>query len=345
MNLTLRAKLLLLFFLVATAPLLIVGVVSYYNSLRSVEAVVQERAASAVQEAQAGLQRLLELRKSEFSLLTRNQEVQDFYTLRAVRGAAAIDSLQPRLETFFRQVFTGPRESFAQVHYLDLQGNLIFKYARATGTGFSLERYTFVRRDSLFSRPDLSSFQEDKTSFSTAYLSAYGSVLRLGRWIKDVEGQRVGFLLADLEINRLLQEVRLSQASGSGEYLTLIDRDHGRILFHPQTSLISQTLDQALPGFARAYGTKQEEKGWARYQEGEEEWLVSYLDMPDLNWTLAMLSAASQFTGPVRRAGLLNLGITLAAVALALILIPLTIGPITASIPLRKEITGSGLGS
>ena len=45
MNLTIRAKLLLLFAL-AAVPMLVVGAAGYYNSVRSVESVVEQRAAN-----------------------------------------------------------------------------------------------------------------------------------------------------------------------------------------------------------------------------------------------------------------------------------------------------------
>ena len=79
MNLTIRTKLLLLFFALAVAPLVTVGVVSYYNSVASIEKVVEDRNRAAAAELFQDLQRILEPRFGEVELLAWNQEIQDYY--------------------------------------------------------------------------------------------------------------------------------------------------------------------------------------------------------------------------------------------------------------------------
>ena len=62
---TIRAKLLLIFFALAVAPLVAVGVVSYYNSVSSIENVVENRNRAAAQELLEDIDRLVEPRYAE----------------------------------------------------------------------------------------------------------------------------------------------------------------------------------------------------------------------------------------------------------------------------------------
>ena len=104
MNLTIRTKLLLLFFALAVAPLVTVGVVSYYNSVAAIEKVVEDRNRAAAAELFQDLQRLLGPRYGEVELLAWNQEIQDFY---AAGEAPERPQLDDGIGGFFQQLFTG----------------------------------------------------------------------------------------------------------------------------------------------------------------------------------------------------------------------------------------------
>ena len=338
-HLNIKGKLLVLFFVLAAVPMVAVGVASYFNSVRSVESMVERRSLTTVQELVGDVMRQLEPRRNEVKLLARNQEIQDLYDRVATEGFEAVGTVEPkmppRLQAFFRQFFSGPREVYAQVYYLNAEGELIFKYARGAGGGFGLERHSFATADPDFPGMDLTSFESEKALFlSNEYGSAYGPVIRMGRWIRDVDdGNRIGFVSADLEVGRLLQETRLSQISGANGTLIIAEGDHDRVFFHPQGVMIGWDLAQVLPGFAQAYSRmKGGEEGWERYREGKEEWLASYVRIQDLNWTVAMLSLPSAFTGAIHRAGIVNLLITFSSVLLMVALVVFIVGRITGSI-------------
>ena len=340
MNLNIRTKL-LLFFALTVLPMIAIGALSYFNSVGAIEAVVEQRTLKAMQDLAAEVEQPLVRRQSEVALLAHNQDIQDLYARRQTKGTEALERMQERLHTAFRQFFAGPREAFARVFYLTPEGELIFSYSRtpdtgpATGlqAGFALEGDTLATSDPAFSSFDLGPYQgRDELFVSSASASAYGPILRLGRWVKNPAGQKVGFVLADLEVGRLLPESRLADSFEQNEYPVLIERENDRLLFHPQRSLIGQKVDQALPGFASVYPETSEKEGAEQYQEEGEEWLASYVSLKDVRWTFALLSPLSQSTAAVRRAGLINLGIIFAAVFLALVLSPFVIGRITGSI-------------
>ena len=99
MRLNIRGKLLVLFFAMAILPMLAVGLVSYYNSVRAVEAGVEQRSMAVVQEGVAAALALFSQRRIEMVLLARNQEIQDLYARRAALGKE--ERVAPRLQTFF----------------------------------------------------------------------------------------------------------------------------------------------------------------------------------------------------------------------------------------------------
>jgi hypothetical protein len=98
LQLNIRGKLLLLFFALALVPMAAVGVIAYFNSVGSVEKVVEQRNLATVREVADNVQRQFELRPSEIALLARNQEIQDFYALYATAGTATAGFLPTLLE-------------------------------------------------------------------------------------------------------------------------------------------------------------------------------------------------------------------------------------------------------
>ena len=250
MQLKIRGRLLLLFFVLAAAPMATIGVLSYYNSVHSMQQVVEERTLATATEAKTEIMRRVAPRRSEVKLLARNREIQDLYAFYDMRGEQAVLDMQDRIHAFFIQFFTGPRQLFAQIHYLDATGDLVFKYARATDDQLSLNNYAFATSDSTFLPVDLSSWGDD-TTLRTDYLSGYGPVLRLGRWIER-DGKRVGFVLADLQIDRLLQQAQVDQYFRDEDFV-LIERDHDRLLAFPQPFLVGQQVERALPDLGPIY--------------------------------------------------------------------------------------------
>ena len=62
----------------------------------------------------------------------------------------------------------------------------------------------------------------------------------------------------------------------------VIDQSTNQLLVHPQGS--NQTIERAIPGLAPMYPrTKQGTEGFERYTERGEEWLISYVNLEDLN--------------------------------------------------------------
>ena len=363
---TIRRKLLLLFLLVAVVPMAFVGVRSYRNSVRAVESVMEGRTLSVVDGIALGVIGLYQPRKSEVKLLTRSRPIQDLYARYADIGAEAFELTRGQIEAYFQRFFTGPQELFTRVAFLNLQGELIFSYARRPDTGGSTGWYSFATQDPTLPKVDLRAHEhEDGLFLSNQYNPTYGSILRLGRWVNDVEGgTRVGFIVAEIEVARFLREAGLADADlGEDQLALIVGRDQGRLVFHPEKSLVGIPVEDALSDFARLYdeirfneGSKRwddqgkplttiqtvnvdrpSENWWHWYEDDEGEALATYVNLDAPSWTIALLSRASKATETVRSTAILNLAITFGVLLVVLIVFSLVIGRVTASIRLVAE--------
>ena len=327
---TIRGKLLLLFFGLAVLPMTAVGIISYFNSVLSVEQVIKQRSMAATQAIATGVDEFLAVRKSEIQLLAWNREVHDLYASFGGSDSEAV-SVTPQLEAFFHQFFTGPREAFVRVYYLDREGQLLLKYGVETATG--LEPGAFATEDPAFSGVDLSQYAKNGELRVTNLFESTESFLRFGSWIEHPRGgEAVGFLVVDLAVDQVLRASGLSPNSIRDEDIAIIARDHDRIIFHSRTTISGRLLDQVLPGLAASYSAMLEPSGFVTYVSRDEERLAAYVNLDAVDWTTVAVSRPAQFTDPVEKAGLVNLLITSAAVVAALLLVPLVIGRIAGSI-------------
>ena len=333
---SIRRKLFLLFLALAVVPMAVVAAVSFFNSVASVESVVRQRAMAATEEVASSLADFLEFRRSEVELLSWNSEIEDLY---AHHGSPSDDlqSTPPRLEQFFHQFFTGPREGFVRLYYLNSSGQLLLTYrAQAEGAEPGLERFAVTAGDASLPGPDLlRRVDEDGLQITNHRELQVGSVLRYLAPVEDPRsGARHGFLVADLQVDHILRETGLDrQSAARSEDIVIIARDQERILFHSRSPFSGRGLDQALPDLAVVYPEMaSQSSGSVAYASHGEKRLASYTNLDEANWTVAALINPAQFTGPVRYAGWANLGITFAAILLTLILVPLVIGRVTASI-------------
>jgi signal transduction histidine kinase/CheY-like chemotaxis protein/HAMP domain-containing protein len=327
---SIKGKLLLLFVGLGIAPLIGVGLISYFNSVGSVERVVEQRTAAAVERAAADARAFFEARLKEAELLAWNQETLDLYAAQSGVDAEAQAEVPPRLQAFFQQFSTGPRQAFAQVSYLDRKGASILRYARNSEDDFVEGLYSFSTDD-----PPPVGFvpSGEETTVTSTFAAGYGAVLRLTQLVKDDDGQLLGYLVADLDVRGFLDRAGLIKRRQRTEQLVVIDRVDGRILHHSRGSLVGQTLEQALPPLAAINGKIQKsDRGSEIFTDRSGDRLISFVNDDTLGWTFAVVSPAGMFTGAVKRVSLFNLGIALAAGLLILILVPLTVGRITRSI-------------
>ena len=334
MNLTIRAKLLLLFFALAAVPMLVVGAAGYYNSVRSVESVVEQRSANLVEEIAGELILFFEDRSSEVRLLARNQPVQKLYARIGSGDLEHLDRIDPGMERFFSDFFAGPREVYARTVYLDLEGEPILGYSRDGETALLAEQYSFSFGETVIPSLELAAYRGRDGLFASSHFdSTFGSALRLGQWVRDNHsGAAAGFLVADLQLDRLLSDTELTERAGRDAQLIIVSRRDERVVHHPQRHLLGTSLAESDAGLAQLYGLARHGSGQVWYGEGESRRMAAYANLEQLDWTVFILNDPRALTAPARRTALFNLGIAVGALALILILVPLVLGRITASI-------------
>ena len=341
-GLGIRTKLLLLFLALAVAPMAGVGIISYLNSVGSVQDVVEQRAVETVARTADRVRAAVSPRLAEVDLLAYNQEIQDLYHGQDVGREVRLDRAQTRIAGYCDQFFTGPRSAFCQVRYFDRIGDLLFTYSRQTTGTFAQRQYALSRSDSALSRVDLASLPvQEEPTVTTENTPAYGLVLRLGKWVRDdLTGEPVGYLLADLEVAALMERIPHGHILGRSQDLMIADTRTGLIVLHRDPALIGADLSDAEPSLSRLYSqVGPEPEGSRQYESGEKTRLVSFRTVAPLYWTIGVVSRPSRFTGAVRDAGLLNLGIALGASVLALVLVSLVVARITRSI--RQVVDGA----
>ena len=345
-RMTIRTKLSLLFVLLAVVPMAAVALVSYYNSIRSVEKVVEERSENLVAEVTADFDPLFSTLKSDVKLLARNRPVQDLYSNYGEDGRAAVEEARPAIGRFFRQFFEATGYTIVRLDYLDNAGGRLFRYARrAEANVIGESGYSFTMHDGPAVGGDRQSARPGEDLSVSNHFDS-GSILRLSYPVRlRADGSTAGAVVADVEVNSLLEQkighpafVGTGRKSAHGRgpgspRIIIVSQEDQIVVFHHERSRAGKPLELVSPGLASLYeNTISRGTGTASYTEGGAKRFASFSNHEQYGWTVVALSTPTQFTAPAERAGILNLSIALAAVLLALILVPLVIGRVTASI-------------
>jgi signal transduction histidine kinase/CheY-like chemotaxis protein/HAMP domain-containing protein len=340
MTMSLRTKLLLLFAALAVVPMAIVSGVSFLNSVDAVEELMTQRAETAAADAVAELGKRQRPRQAELGLLGRIREVQDALAQTQIGEDEIMADLKPRLDAFFLPFLEGPRTAYSHIRYFDASGDLLFTYWRdnlASGRGAGYSLATIAPQLTQIDPADTAQFSGPSVTTNWATRT----VLRQTRPIERTRSdERIGFLVVDLELEKFLEGTAFDSSIDGDEVLALVDPASGLILSHPRRSLIGQPLTAIasdMEGISLSAST--DTLGSRRLEAYGEPWLVVWNTPADSPWSVVHLTRLNAFTGPVREAGLLNLGITLASILLAVILLPFTVGRIAAA--LRRVTEGA----
>jgi signal transduction histidine kinase/CheY-like chemotaxis protein/HPt (histidine-containing phosphotransfer) domain-containing protein len=142
--------------------------------------------------------------------------------------------------------------------------------------------------------------------------STYRKVLVATKLIRRVDPVRlqpepVGILVLNYSTDHLYEHFQ-RQNLGEGGYLLVIDARR-RLLFHPDKSLIGQPL---LPEFQALLG---EERGTVAMQLGEQDVLLNYLRLPQMDWHVVSILPQASLTAPMARIGGTGLAVLLACFA------------------------------
>ena len=102
---SLRAKLIAFFFLLAVAPLAGIGVLGYGQSMRALRGLLGRQTGAIAERVAGELQDRYVLRESELRLLSENAETQALYRARASGDAARTAAVHAAADTYLRRAW------------------------------------------------------------------------------------------------------------------------------------------------------------------------------------------------------------------------------------------------
>lgn len=259
---SLRAKLLALFLVLAVAPLLALGGIEYARSMRALEALIAAQNARVAERVTQVLTNRMALLRSDLLLLAENSETQRWLTHRLRDpGDSAMD---PAADRFLRDLWTRVSGSYDGLLYRDPQDRVIYQLGNSgTPSPDLLEPVTEPVRD-----------PQSGAVLGSVALSPL---------------QAVAFPLEIL-------------ASGFGEtgYGIVVDRDRGRVLYHPNRAISGAELAPLIAAEAWEVdpSTLARPSGTFRFHAGDTLRVASFASLAAPPWTVVVSAAESEFAGP-----------------------------------------------
>jgi signal transduction histidine kinase len=259
---SLRAKLLALFLLLAVVPLLALGGVEYARSLRALQALIAAQNARVAQRVAQTIESRAALLRSDLLLLAENSETQRWLAHRATEPRdSAVD---PAADQFLREVWTRISASYDGLAYRDPKDRVIYQLGNS-GT---------PSRDLL--DPVSEPIRDPQSGV------VLGSVV-----------------LSPLQAAAFPLEI-LASGFGQTGYGMVVDRERSRVLYHPTRATSGAELAPLIaaeaweidrPALARPTGT-------FRYHAGDTVRVASFASLASPPWTVVVSSAESEFAGP-----------------------------------------------
>ncbi|MEK6770015.1 MAG: hypothetical protein AABY85_13670, partial [Gemmatimonadota bacterium] len=124
---SLRAKLIGLFFLLAVVPLVGIGVLGYVQSMRALRALIAAQTGTIAERAGSELSDRYAQRESDLLLLAENAETQRLYRARASGDAAQWAATLPAADAYLRTAWQQFGRSYEWVEFRDGRGFVVYR--------------------------------------------------------------------------------------------------------------------------------------------------------------------------------------------------------------------------
>ncbi len=348
MKIKLREKLILFFMALAAVPMAAVAVISYYNLNESVQQVVTDGANAMLDELSAEIGPLFSARKSETRLLAKNRPIQNLIRQHSEQKTNVDQEYLVAVTTFLKQFLTGPRQAYREISYYDQTGSHILSYKKAAQSQIATDAYLLTVSDPPLAAKQVELLlQEPGLKISNHYSTVAASDLILSYpIIIDSAAGPAGFVIARINLETMLEQTgnpgfalvsNVQTTTGTEEKsiqtALIISRSTGKILFGSLLGITGSTLADLLPDWS----TTSEE--FLSFVHNDEKYFANFRAFDKLDWVLFVISKPAQLTASTKKASTINLGITVAATVLMLLLIPFVAGGITSSI--RRVTAGA----
>lgn len=290
---SLRARILTLFFGLGVVPILLLGAIGYLRSMRAVRGLLEAQTSTLAHRAAAELQGRYELRLSELLLLAENVETQRLYRVYSGRSVEPLDNARRAAELYLDQAWDHFGASYRHVELQDGSGRTLITLGDVRGEGEVPGRVSGGMEG-----PDAA---------------------RLLVPVSDPDGgEALGTLVATVRLGSILPFDALAITFGRSGYSVILDRAGGQILHHPSRRYLNQPISELIgperwqvdPGSLGA------ERGSFTYREADSTRVASFVSLQDPPWTLVSTAALDEFASPFREASRGDLLLVLLAAAL-----------------------------
>lgn len=278
---SLRAKLIGFFLLLAVVPLVAVGAVGYLQSMRALRALIAAQTGTIAERAAAELTERYAQRESDLLLLVENQETQRLYRAHASGDAAQWAAELPQADAYLRTAWAQFSRSYERVEFRDRRGFVLYGLGEpspsAVGTGEA-------------------------------------GALTVSRPVVDpASGAAGGTLVALVRRDALIPSALLENRFGRAGYTMVLDRAAGEVVYHPSHALVRQRIATLLgPGGWRIDSALlARERGSFGYRERDSARVAAFVSLPNPPWTVVSVGAVDEFAAPFIRTRLVNLALVL----------------------------------
>jgi len=285
-----------LFFGLGVLPLLVLGVVSYRQSMHAVEELLAAETTSITQRTARELESRHARYQSDLTLLAENLETLNLLRAHYEGGEAPWESVFPSADAYLQQVWNQFRTSYRWIEFRDTTDKVFYTLGEPrNGRPFS----------GGVSTPEL---QQE---------------FRFSRSIPDPRGPTsMGFVVAVAPMDQLLPPDALAQAFGRSGYTVVLDLPGNRVLAHPRRSRLQATASSLLgPEGWRIDSERLERKrGSFVFRLADSVRVASFATLETPEWTVLATTAVDEFAGPftrTRRLFLTIVGLVTVAVSAA----------------------------
>lgn len=263
-EMSLRARILILFGALATLPLLALATVQYTTSVRALEDLLTQHAARTAVQVTEEAEAVLARHASDVTLFSGNLE-----TVALMRAHADGRESEPESIEYLTDTWELLGTAYDWVEFRDLTGARVLSFGDRP-----------VLRDRF----------------------AADGELEIEVRIVDKENEQLGFFVAAPRLSHIFEAGFQAQGLGSSSYLTVLDLDSGSVLYHPQRRFLSEPLDRLtadsdLTSQLRAL----EREGALRFGFGDSTRVGYARVVSDTPWIVMASSLVSEFAEPFRR--------------------------------------------
>lgn len=272
---SLRARILTLFFGLGVVPILLLGAIGYLRSMRAVRGLLEAQTSALAYRAANELGDRYELRLSELLLLAENVETQRLYRAYSGQSEEPLDDVRQAAGLYLDQAWDHLGASYNRVEFQDSGGRTLHTLGDVRGEG---------------EVPGL------------AYGGMEGSdAALLTIPVSELDGgEALGSLVATVRLRSILPFDALAVTFGRSGYSVVLDRAEGQILHHPSRRYVNQPASELIgSGWwqvdPESLGA---ESGSFTYREADSTRVASFVSLQDPPWTVVSTAALDEFASP-----------------------------------------------